>query len=167
MPDPYPEFGQCVHKVARDGENPDRLFMQNHGGVYRSDDAGASWTSIADGLPASFGFPIVAHPRRGGTAWVFPLVDGGHRLPPDDRCRVFRTTDSGASWESVSEGLPTEPWYGVVLRDAMCADDADPAGLYFGTRDGEVWGSPDEGGSWARIASHLPDVLSVRAAVIR
>jgi photosystem II stability/assembly factor-like uncharacterized protein len=166
LPDQYPEFGQCVHKVARDNGRPEQLFLQNHGGVYRSDDSGATWSSIDAGLPASFGFAVVTHPRRADTAWVFPLVADAHRLPPDDRCRVYRTTDAGASWKSVSEGLPTDPWYGVVLRDAMCADDADPAGVYFGTRDGEVWASPDEGGNWSRVAGHLPDVLCVRAAVI-
>jgi photosystem II stability/assembly factor-like uncharacterized protein len=169
MPDPHPEFGQCVHKVARDPEQPDRLFLQNHqndGGVYRSDDGGAAWSSISDGLPASFGFPVVTHPRRGGTAWVFPLVADAHRLPPEDRCRVYRTTDAGASWESVSDGLPAGKWYGAVMRDAMCTDDADPAGVYFGTRDGEVWASPDEGGHWSVVASHLPDVLCVRAATV-
>jgi hypothetical protein len=31
-PDPYPEFGQCVHKMARHDDAPGRLYMQNHGG---------------------------------------------------------------------------------------------------------------------------------------
>jgi photosystem II stability/assembly factor-like uncharacterized protein len=164
LPDPWPEFGQCVHKVARDVE-PDRLFAQNHHGVYRSDDGGGTWTSIADGLPSDFGFAMVAHPRRSGTIWSFPLTADGERFPAGRRCRVFRSTDSGATWEGLSEGLPTEPFYPSVLRDAMCADDADPVGVYFGTRSGEVYASADEGGSWVQVAAHLPDVLSVRAAV--
>lgn len=165
-PDPWPEFGQCVHKVARDGADPERLYAQNHNGVYRSDDGGASWISIADGLPSDFGFPMVAHPRRAGMIWTFPLVDGMRRFPPEEKCRVFRSTDAGATWEALVEGLPTEPFYPSVLRDAMCTDDADPVGVYFGTRSGEVYASRDEGDSWTLVAAHLPDVLCVRAAEV-
>jgi hypothetical protein len=164
FPDPYPEFGQCVHKVARDAVDPTRLYAQNHGGVYRSDDEGATWSSIAEGLPSDFGFPVVAHPSRPATLWTFPLAADSERFPPDHRCRVFRSTDAGASWNALSEGLPTAPFYPTVLRDAMCADDATPAGVYFGSRSGEVWSSRDEGESWVQVAAHLPDVLSVKAA---
>jgi hypothetical protein len=48
----------------------------------------------------------------------------------------------------------------------MCADDVDPAGIYFGTRNGEVYASADEGEHWSQVAAHLPDVLSVRAALV-
>jgi hypothetical protein len=163
-PDPYPEFGQCVHKVARDAGDPERLYAQIHGGVCRSDDGGGSWTSIAGGLPSDFGFPMVAHPRRTGTIWNFPMTADAHRFPVEEKCRVFRSTDAGESWHPLSEGLPTGPFYPSVLRDAMSADNADPVGVYFGTRDGEVYASRDEGESWALVASHLPDVLCVRAA---
>ncbi|MFF7209009.1 WD40/YVTN/BNR-like repeat-containing protein [Streptomyces sp. NPDC008238] len=166
LPDPYPEFGQCVHKIARDAVDPDRLYLQNHGGVYRSDDAGASWTEIGKGLPADFGFAVAVHPRRGGVAYVSPVNDGSDRYQPDYRCRVYRTEDAGASWTALSAGLPTDEHYGVVLRDGLRTDDADPAGVYFGNRNGEVYASADEGDTWRLVASHLPDVLCVRAAVV-
>ncbi|MFE0629899.1 WD40/YVTN/BNR-like repeat-containing protein [Streptomyces sp. NPDC058864] len=166
LPDPYPEFGQCVHKIARDAEDPDRLYLQNHGGVYRSDDAGATWTEIGKGLPADFGFAVAAHPRRGGVAYVSPVNDGSDRYQPDYRCRIYRTDDAGASWTALSSGLPTEEHYGVVLRDGLRTDDADPVGVYFGNRNGEVYASADEGDTWRLVASHLPDVLCVRAAVV-
>ncbi|QNN52054.1 WD40/YVTN/BNR-like repeat-containing protein [Nocardioides mesophilus] len=159
----YPEFGQCVHKVARDADDPDRLYAQNHGGVYRSDDRGDSWTSIADGLPSDFGFPVVAHPRRGGTVFVLPLGGADARYPVDGDCRVYRSTDAGGSWQALGRGLPDD-FYSAVMRDAMCADGGDPAGIYFGSRDGTVMASADEGESWRPVAEHLPDVLCVRAA---
>ncbi|MFD8084801.1 WD40/YVTN/BNR-like repeat-containing protein [Kitasatospora sp. NPDC059722] len=162
----YPEFGQCVHKIAPDPVHPDRLYLQNHGGVYRSDDWGASWRTIVDGLPAEFGFAIAAHPRRGDTAYLFPLGGSGDRIPPGRRCRVFRTEDAGDSWQPLADGLPGEDHYGIVLRDALRTDDADPAGIYFGNRTGDVYASHDEGDSWTLLKSHLPDVLCVRAAVI-
>ena len=88
FPDPWPEFGQCVHKVASHPGGPDRMFAQNHHGVYRTDDGGASWISIADGLPWDFGFPIVAHPHRPGTVFVFPLTADRERIPPQAQARV-------------------------------------------------------------------------------
>jgi photosystem II stability/assembly factor-like uncharacterized protein len=162
----FPEFGQCVHKVARDAADPDRLYLQNHWGVYRSDDGGGSWSSIGDTLPSDFGFPVVAHPHRGGVAYVFPLNADSDRVPADRRCRVYRSEDAGQSWEAPTAGLPEHAHYGPVLRDAMCTDDAEPAGVYFGNRNGEVFASADEGDSWQQLARHLPDVLCVRATVI-
>ncbi|WHT21225.1 exo-alpha-sialidase [Crossiella sp. CA-258035] len=167
LPDPYPEFGQCVHKIARNPAEPDRLFLQNHHGVYRSEDGGAHWTSIADGLPSDFGFPIAVHPHRPEVVYGFPLTADANRFPPDGACRVYRSEDSGDSWTALTKGLPQQNFWTTVLRDALCVDDADVPGVYFGSRSGEVYASRDEGGSWQRIIEHLPDVLSVRAAVIR
>jgi len=165
MPDPWPEFGQCVHKAARDPVAPDRLFVQNHHGVYRSDDGGATWQSIAEGLPSDFGFPVVTHPRQPETAYVFPLVADSERIPPQARARVWRTDDAGSTWRELGDGLP-DGFYAAVMRDAMCTDDADPVGVYWGSRDGSVFASRDEGERWTQVAAHLPDVLSVRAAVV-
>ncbi|MGY2004525.1 exo-alpha-sialidase [Blastococcus sp. SYSU DS1024] len=162
LPEP-PEYGQCVHKVAVDAGNPARMYAQNHFGVFRTDDGGGSWTSIADGLPADFGFPIAASPTVPGTAWVVPLVADVQRVPPDGRLRVHRTRDAGASWTEVGAGLPDGSWT-AVLRDAFCTDDHETTGLYVGTRDGCVYASADEGESFTLVAEHLPDVLVVRVA---
>jgi hypothetical protein len=162
----FPEFGQCVHKVAMHPSRPSRLFAQNHFGVYRSEDAGASWVAIEDGLPSNFGFPIVVHPEHPDMLFNFPLEADMNRIPPSGRCRVYRSTDAGGSWQALSVGLPSETYYAAVLRDAMTTDGGAPAGLYFGTRLGEVYGSLDCGDSWSAVATRLPDVLSVRAAVL-
>jgi len=163
MPDELPEYGQCVHKVAIDAGDPDRMYAQNHFGVFRTDDAGVSWSSIADGLPADFGFPIVASPRTPGTAWVMPLVADMQRVPPEGKLRVHRTRDAGQTWTELGNGLPDGSWT-AVLRDAFCADEADRTGIYLGTRDGCVYASADEGDTFTLVAEHLPDVLTVRAA---
>jgi photosystem II stability/assembly factor-like uncharacterized protein len=161
----YPEFGQCVHKVTRHPSRPERMFLQNHGGVYRSDDHGESWESIADGLPSTFGFAIVVHPHQPDTIYVFPIGGGDRRYPPDGKARVWRSRDAGGSWEELGKGLP-DSFYVAVMRDAMCADDHDPAGIYFGARNGTVWGSTDEGDTWRQIVADLPDVMVVRAAAL-
>lgn len=159
----YPEFGQCVHKVARHPARPERLFAQNHGGVYRSDDEGETWTSIAEGLPSDFGFPVVVHPGDPDTVYLFPLGGAEGRYPPGARARVWRSRDAGDTWEPLDEGLP-EQFHVAVMRDAMCADDHERPGLYLGSRDGHVWASPDAGEHWTLAAEHLPDVMVVRAA---
>jgi hypothetical protein len=162
----FPDYGQCVHKVAMHPARPDRLYAQNHFGVYRSDDGGDSWTAIESGLPSNFGFPIVVHPHRPDTIYTFPLQADEDRTPPDARCRVYRSEDAGATWTPLSAGLPQDPYYAAVLRDAMCTDGGDPAGVYFGTRLGEVYGSTDDGDSWTAVATHLPDVLALAGAVV-
>ena len=168
LPDPTPEFGQCVHKVDRHPSQPDTLFLQHHWGVYRSDDFGGSWTEIgADSLPSTFGFPIVADPNRPETAYVVPLTSDEFRCTPDARLRVYRTGDGGQTWEGLGHGLPQENAYLTVLRDAFAADSLDPCGLYVGTRTGEVFASPDAGESWSEVARHLPPVLCVKPAVLR
>jgi photosystem II stability/assembly factor-like uncharacterized protein len=162
MPDPNPEFGQCVHKIARDATDPNRLYAQNHHGVYRSDDAGQSWQSIADGLPSDFGFVMLAHPRNGDTVWVIPLVADGERIPPEGKLAVHRSQDGGKTWSRFDTGLPTS-CFNAVLRDAAAVDSQDPTGVYFGTRDGTVYASKDGGESFSTVAEHLPDILCVRA----
>jgi len=161
----YPEFGQCVHKVAQHPDRPDRFFAQNHGGVYRSDDAGDSWRSIADGLPSDFGFVLVVHPHDPDTLFVFPNGAGDSRFPPGARARVWRSRDAGSSWEELGNGLP-DAFYTSVVRDAMCTDHAEDAGFYFGTRCGNVFASTDTGDTWVEAVKHLPDVMVVRAAVL-
>ncbi|SNR61442.1 hypothetical protein SAMN06265360_11217 [Haloechinothrix alba] len=165
QPDEYPEFGQCVHKVAMDPGEPDRLFLQNHGDLYRSVNGGASWEPISDSLPGDFGFPVATHPHRPGVVYSFP-ISARTRSPEDGRCGVYRSEDSGDTWTGPGDGLPNEGYYSAVLRDALCTDDADPAGVYFGSRHGEVYASADEGDSWRLLTHHLPDVLCVRAAVV-
>ncbi|MDV6014695.1 exo-alpha-sialidase [Haloechinothrix sp. LS1_15] len=165
QPEEYPEFGQCVHKVAMDPTEPDRLFLQNHGELYRSGDGGAGWEPISDDLPGDFGFPVATHPRRPGVVYSFP-ISSGTRFPEDGRCRVYRSEDSGTTWQGLDNGLPEDGYWSAVLRDALCCDDAEPAGIYFGSRSGEVYASADEGDSWRLVARNLPDVLCVRAAVV-
>ena len=162
-----PHFGpQCAHKMRYDAKNPARIYLQNHPGVYRSDDGGDSWIDIHQGLPSEFGFPLVAHPSRGDTAYLIPLESDTFRVPLEGAVKVWRTRDAGASWEPLGNGLPRRDCYFSVLRDAFTSDSLDPAGLYFGTRGGQLFASRDEGESWNSIADWLPAVLCVKAAEV-
>jgi photosystem II stability/assembly factor-like uncharacterized protein len=167
LPDnPEPEFGQCVHKVSRDAADPERLYLQHHGGIFRSDDGGDSWTAMTGIGGMDFGFPVVAHPTRPDTAYLLPLEGDFYRCTPNGRCIVWRTTDAGVSWEPLTDGLPQEHAHLTILRDAFTTDGSDPAGLFFGTRTGEVYGSFDDGDTWNLLAEFLPPVLSVRVAPV-
>jgi hypothetical protein len=156
----------CPHKMRFDAENPSRIYLQNHPGVYRTDDEARSWFTIENGLPSAFGFPMVTHPRRGGTLYTFPLVSDEFRVPRDGAPRVWRSRDAGASWEPLGNGLPGSDGFFTVLRDAFSADALDPAGLYFGTRGGQLYGSNDEGESWRAMAEFLPPILCVKTAIV-
>jgi photosystem II stability/assembly factor-like uncharacterized protein len=166
LPDKYPEIGQCVHKVVNHPARPERLFLQNHWGLYRSDDWGDSWTDIANGVPSDFGFAMVMHPHDPDTVYIVPLESDQFRCVPEAKLRVYRTRDAGASWHPLSDGLPQEEAFETVLRDSMCTDGHTSAGIYFGTRLGKLYGSADAGESWMEIADALPPIVCVRAAVL-
>ena len=166
MPDKFPEFGQCVHKIGRDAANPERLYLQNHWGLYRSDDGGDSWKDIANGVPSDFGFSMVAHPHDPDTAYIVPIESDQYRCTPEGKLRVYRTQNAGNSWEPMTKGLPQKNAMETVLRDAMASDTLDPAGIYFGTRSGKVYASHDDGKSWQVILEGVPPVVCVHAAVV-
>ncbi len=154
-------FGRCVHNMHRSPLRPERLFMQFHGGVYRSDDGGCSWTGVAAGLPSDFGFPLVVDPADPNAAYVIPLNSDGDRVTAEGRVRVYETRDAGQSWTARSRGLP-EAGYLTILRQAFGHDGGDPLGLYFGATSGDVFGSADAGATWTPVARGLAPVLSLR-----
>jgi serine/threonine protein kinase len=166
MPGKYPEFGQCVHKIVMHPARPERLFLQNHWGLYRSDDSCENWTDIANGVPSDFGFAMAMHPRNPDCVYIVPVESDQFRCACDGRLRVYRTRSGGASWESLARGLPQKQAYETVLRDAMTVDSLDPAGIFFGTRSGQLFGSCDEGRTWNKILDGLPAIVCVRSALI-
>ncbi|OGF08377.1 MAG: hypothetical protein A2W00_02950 [Candidatus Eisenbacteria bacterium RBG_16_71_46] len=166
LPDKYPEFGQCVHKIVQHPAHPDRLFLQNHWGLYRTENAGDSWEDIAHGVPSDFGFAMAMHPHDAETVYILPIESDMFRCTPEGKLRVYRTRNAGRSWEPLTRGLPQKNALETVLRDAMAADPLDPAGVYFGTRSGKVFGSPNGGAAWDVVIEGLPPVVCVKAAVV-
>jgi photosystem II stability/assembly factor-like uncharacterized protein len=164
LPNRYPHAGQCVHRLLLHPAQPDRLYQQNHCGVYRSDDRGASWIEITSDLPSEYGYALAVDPANADVAYVIPEESSHMRTTVEGRLRVYRTADAGVTWEPLTDGLPQEHVYVSVLRDGMCNDDLDPVGLYVGTSSGHLFGSADAGASWRLLAGYLPRILSVTAA---
>jgi len=155
----------CVHNMLRASRRPERLFMQFHGSVYRSDDQGASWSDISAGLPCGFGFPIVVDPADPDSAFVIPLAADADRVMPEARARVYETRDAGDTWTARGEGLPGRDAYLTVLRQAFGGSgEGDSLEMYFGATSGEVFGSGDAGQNWFEVARRLAPVTSVRVA---
>lgn len=164
LPERFPEAGQCVHSVRLHPAAPDRLYQQNHCGSYRSDDRGETWIEISGDLPSDFGYVVGLDPGDPERCWVIPEESSHMRAVCGRRLRVFETADAGKSWTALEEGLPQDHVYVTVLRDAMATDGLDPCGIYFGTSTGHLFGSGD-GRRFSSIASYLPKILSVTAAV--
>ena len=160
LPETYPEVGQCVHKVLSHPARPERLWQQNHCGMYRSDDGGDSWERLdGNGLPSDFGFPLALDPSDPDVAYLAPEEGAENRVMAGGRLGVYRTGDGGESWELAADGLP-DPAYVAVLREGMASDRE--GGVYLGTQSGSVFALRN--GRWTELASQLPPVLSVEVA---
>jgi photosystem II stability/assembly factor-like uncharacterized protein len=166
LPEEKADVGHCVHNIALHPSRPEVLFMQKHWDVMRTDNAGELWVEVSGELPSDFGFPIVVHPHEPETIYVVPIKSDAEHYPPEGKLRVYRSRTGGNKWEALTNGLPQEDCYVNILRSAMSFDTFDPAGIYFGTTGGQVYGTADAGDSWRAIVRDLPKVLSVEAQVL-
>ncbi|MFN6964501.1 MAG: WD40/YVTN/BNR-like repeat-containing protein [Pyrinomonadaceae bacterium] len=162
LPNQFPEFGQCVHKIARHPKKKNTYFLQNHHGVYRSRDGAVTWQEIEDGLPSNFGFGLTV--SESGSAFIVPLQKDAERFTCDGKLRVYRTRDEGKSWQPLTKGLPQKNAYEVILRDAM---DSTGDNIFFGTKNGKLFGSFDDGDSWKLIEGSLPEICCVKAYTLK
>ena len=172
-PDPLPEFGQCPHKLLAHPSRPERLYQQNHCGVYRSDNAGQNWRDVTEGLPSRFGFVLGIHSQDPDTIYVLPEdqvlgtdVGGGLRYVTEAKFRVYRSRNGGEHWEALTNGLPQQNAYLHVLREGMATDHLDPCGVYLGTTTGYLFYSRNDGDSWELMLDHFPPINSVDCAAV-
>lgn len=169
MPGQEFEYGQDPHCVVASPVNPDRLYQQNHCGIYRIDRPSNEWIRIGKNMPKAIGdigFVIVTHPRDADRVWVIPM-DGTTVWPRTSiggKPAVFGSDNAGRSWKRLDRGLPRANAWHTVYRQGFACDTAKPLGLYFGTSSGQLWASRDEGGSWTKICEDLPAILSVEIA---
>jgi len=154
---------QDVHMLARCAAQPDILWCQHHNGVFRSDDAGATWRELSAIRPSKFGFAVAAHPRDPETAWFVPAIKDERRIPVDGQIVVARTRDGGESFEVLRDGLPQRHAYDLVYRHALAVDETGES-LAFGSTSGGLWLSQDGGKSWTMLEARLPPIAVVRFA---
>jgi photosystem II stability/assembly factor-like uncharacterized protein len=167
IPDPEAPVGHCVHRIAMHPSRPNTLFMQKHWDVMRTDDAGDNWREVSGNLPSDFGFPIDVHAHEPETIYVVPIKSDSEHYPPEGKLRVYRSKSGGNYWEALTKGLPQENCFVNILRDAMCVDQLDDCGIYFGTTGGQVYCSPDGGDNWSPIVRDLPAVVSVEVQTLK
>ncbi len=171
LPVPDPEYGHDPHCVRLHPLRPDRLYQQNHCGIYRMDRPDGRWARIGENMPkpiGDIGFPIALHPRDPDTVWVFPM-DGTEvwpRVSPGGKPGAYVTRNAGKTWTRLDHGFPKSQAWWTVKRQAMAVDAHEPVGLYFGTTSGEIWGSRTGGERWTCLARHLPEVYSVEAVAL-
>lgn len=161
---PWSEVGRNVHKMVLDPRDASTLYLQFFWGVYKSTDGADSWVKIERGLPSTFGFPLAV--TRSGDLFVIPLEGEDERYMKDGKLRVFRSRNGGESWEPCQRGLPEQPNYVSVLRDALAVDPLDPPGVYFGTTSGEMYYSPDTGENWTALPGQYSRITVVKTWVI-
>jgi hypothetical protein len=151
---------QDVHRLARCAARPEVVWCQHHNGVFRSQDAGASWQELKAIRPSKFGFAVAAHPRDPDTAWFAPAVKDERRIPVDGKVVIARTRDGGRTFELLTKGLPQRHAYDLVWRHAL-AVDATGDRLAFGSTTGGLWISEDGGDSWSMPEARLPPIAAV------
>ena len=168
----YPEWGVCTHKLLSHPLRPERLYQQNHCGVYRSDNGGGEWQDITGDLPSRFGFVLGLDWQDPDTLFVVPEdaatqdeVGGGLRYVSAAKFRVFRSRDGGQSWTALTKGLPQENAYLHTLREGMATDNLEPTGVYVGTTSGQIFYTRDGGDHWELLIEYLPPINSVEVAV--
>ncbi len=164
LPEKRPDIGQCVHKLLAHAVTPGVFFQRNHFGVYWRKTGEGKWLETSEGLPSDYGFAAAMHPEDPKTAYVIPLDDHNMRMTTR-AIAVYRTTDRGETWKRLDKGIPRNAT-AEVMREGLSTDQLDPLGIYFGTVNGELWGSADEGKSWTMLAEYLPPVLSVSTATL-
>ncbi len=163
LPKATPEFGHDPHQMLLCHSHPEVIWQQNHCGIFRTTDGGQNWKNIsgANGWP-SYGFALTIDHSNPEIAWVIPAESDEARLPADLKLQVCKTTDGGKNWTSTSNGLPQENAFDLVLRHAFVKHQHL---MTFGTTNGNLYHSSNDGESWSVASQNLAPINSMAIAV--
>jgi len=159
LPDSEAEVGHDPHSIIRHPKDANRLWQQNHCGIFRSIDGGDSWMDVSDPNEiAVYGFDLVIDEEDINTAWVIPAQSDDLRYPHNTRLEVFKTNDGGKNWISKSEGLPKATSFDLVFRSGF---DKKGQVMAFGTNNGNLYLTEDKSETWQTISQNLSAVRTV------
>ena len=160
LPNPHVEIGHDPHLLLACEKNPDVLWQQNHSGIFRTENGGNLWQDITgkEGIP-NYGFALAIDHQKPGRAFVIPAESDERRVAADLQLRVFETKDSGHSWQSISKGLPQKQVFDIVLRQAFVREENL---MVFGTNNGNLYITEDDGQQWSCLSSNLAKVTTVQ-----
>ncbi len=139
-----------VFIVAVDVGSPSTLYTVTGSQVFRSNDGADSWAGLAGtGLPEGFPDSLVLTTTSPSTLF-FSVRDQG----------VFKSVDSGDSWEAADNGLPDDEVRDLVL------DPGDPLTVYAILLNSGVYRTSDGGANWSELSVDNPLVLEFRTLVV-
>ena len=157
-------FYRDVHRIVIAPSNPARVYLASGEGLYRSDDAGTSWTHLTR-KDDRVGYPdaLFLDPADENTVFIGGAsgMPGTWRMGTDGTANagIIRSRDAGATWHELDGGLP-RPVRGNIEAVSLHAHGGTFA-FYAGTAVGEVFASEDRGETWRLIAAGLPPISKV------
>ncbi|HEY0483122.1 MAG TPA: hypothetical protein VGD37_36625, partial [Kofleriaceae bacterium] len=151
-------------EVHVDPNNPAVIYSESQfGALRRSINGGASFSGATSGLSGRLGWktPLAFDPTSTGNGLTTTVYLGSNRL--------FRSTNSAASWTAISDDLTNGDQgvggvvFGTITTLAVAPSNRNT--LYIGTDDGNVWVTRDTGHTYLRADLTLPDLWVTRVAV--
>jgi photosystem II stability/assembly factor-like uncharacterized protein len=153
------EFYSTIFAVAESPVEPGVIWAGSDDGlVHLTRDNGITWSDVTPPGTPEWGTVSVIEASRWDAGTAYVVVDA-HRLD-DESPYLFRTTDFGATWTSLTKGLDPEVYLHVVREDTRRRGM-----LYLGTERG-VMVSRDDGASWQSLRLNMPTVSVVDLAVV-
>lgn len=160
LPNPEAVAGHDPHNLKMSQKNPLVIWQQNHCGIFRTENGGKHWNDLTPNIETSgYGFALAIDAKDDNRAWVIPCESDSMRIAPGNKLSVYSTSDAGTTWRRLSNGLPQDGVFDIVLRHGL---DIRNSHLAFGTNNGNLYHSPDFGENWNIITQNLSAVRCVK-----
>ncbi|MEJ2400536.1 MAG: hypothetical protein P8Y52_03990 [Xanthomonadales bacterium] len=161
------EASEHIGMIRVDPRDSDVVYVAAQGplwsgggerGLYKTTDGGESWQRILGGGDYTGVNEVHLDPRDPDVIYavrhqrfrnVAALINGG----PESG--IFKSTDGGATWVELTNGLPEEDMGKIGLAISPVDPDVVYATIELGARTGGFWRSTDAGGSWEKRNEYL------------
>lgn len=134
---PAPSGTAPARAIVR-GSVAGRVYLAGWSGLFRSDDWGASWSNVANGLPDGPAATLIV--VSGPPETVYVIVGG----------RIWASTNGAHTWLSRTAGMPS------ISIDVVAVDPNDPTLLWAAGAE-QLFRSHDEGARWQPVGRPLPE----------